>query len=174
MHSRRSLKVALPCTAMSFIFLGLLSDATSGWWRTLTWTSEHYFVRNVLLSRFSLLFCFLVLSSVFLHDYYAWVTCGFPVFCHQCSLALFVISKAWNLSNFNMAALRHGSRKFYEIPSSEEFTHLRSNDTLKKEKNVKELFKYIEESCIGEDVTFCGPYGPRKGKFGWPLMYFYW
>lgn len=77
-----------------------------------------------------------------------------------------MISTAWNLSNFNMAALRHGSRKFYEIPSGEEFTHLRSNDTLKKEKNVKELFKYIEESCIGEDVAFCGPYGPRKGKFG--------
>ena len=106
------------------------------------------------------------LSPYHVLHYYAWVTCGFPVFCHQCSLALFVISKAWNLSNFNMAALRYGSRKFYEIPSSEEFTHLRSNDTLKKEKNVKELFKYIEESCIGEDVTFCGPYGPRKGKFG--------
>ena len=65
-----------------------------------------------------------------------------------------------------MAALKHGSRKFYEIPSSEEFTHLRSNYMLKKEKNVEELFKYIEESCIGEDVTFFGPYGPRKGKFG--------
>lgn len=77
-----------------------------------------------------------------------------------------MISKAWNLTNFNMAALRHGSRKFYEIPSSEEFTHLRSNNTLKKEKNVKDLFKYIEESCIGEDVTFFGPYGPRKGKLG--------
>ena len=75
-------------------------------------------------------------------------------------------SKAWDLSNFNMAALKHGSRKFYEIPSSEEFTHLRSNYTLKKAKNVEELFKYIEESCIGEDVTFCGPYGPRKGKLG--------
>ena len=115
---------------------------------------------------------------VFLLTMFSIITLGWPVvflcFCHQCSSALFVISKAWNLSNFNMAALRHGSRKFYEIPSSEEFTHLRSKDTLKKEKNVKELFKYIEESCIGEDVTFCGPYGPRKGKFGWPLMYFYW
>ena len=62
-----------------------------------------------------------------------------------------------------MAALKHGSRKFYEIPS-EELTHFRHSYKLKKETKVKELITYIEESCIGKDVMFTGPYGLRKGK----------
>lgn len=64
-----------------------------------------------------------------------------------------------------MAALKHGSRKFYDIPS-EELSNLRSRYSLKKEKNIEELLNYIDKSCIGKDVTFSGPYGPRKGKLG--------
>lgn len=62
-----------------------------------------------------------------------------------------------------MAALKDGSRKFYEIPS-EELTHFRHSYKVKKGKKVKELLTYIEESCIGKDVMFTGPYGLRKGK----------
>ena len=62
-----------------------------------------------------------------------------------------------------MAALKHGARKFYEIPS-EELTHLRHSYKVKKGKKVEELFTYIEQSCIGKDVMFTGPYGLRKGK----------
>ncbi|KAL9973375.1 hypothetical protein ACROYT_G019827 [Oculina patagonica] len=60
-----------------------------------------------------------------------------------------------------MAALKHGSRKFYDIPS-EELTNLRHSYSLKKEKNIEELLDYIDQSCIGKDITFTGPYGPRK------------
>lgn len=62
-----------------------------------------------------------------------------------------------------MAALKHGSRKFYDIPS-EELTNLRHSYSLKKEKNIEELLDYIDQSCIGKDITFTGPYGPRKGE----------
>ena len=64
-----------------------------------------------------------------------------------------------------MAALKHGSRKFYDIPS-EELSNLRSRYSFKKENNIEELLKYIDQSCIGKDVTFSGPYGARKGKLG--------
>lgn len=66
-------------------------------------------------------------------------------------------------SNHKMAALKHGSRKFYDIPS-EELSNLRSRYSFKKENNIEELLKYIDQSCIGKDVTFSGPYGARKGK----------
>lgn len=62
-----------------------------------------------------------------------------------------------------MAALKYGSRKFYEIPS-EELTHLRHDYKVKKGEKVEELLSYIEQSCIGKDVTFTGPYGLQKGK----------
>ena len=62
-----------------------------------------------------------------------------------------------------MAALKHGSRKFYDIPS-EELTNIRHRYSLKKEKNTEELLNYIDKNCIGKDLTFTGPYGPRKGK----------
>ena len=62
-----------------------------------------------------------------------------------------------------MAALKHGSRKFYEIPS-EELTHLKHDYKLKKGKKIEELLRFIEQSCIGKDVKFSGPYGLRKGK----------
>lgn len=66
-------------------------------------------------------------------------------------------------SNYKMAALQHGSRKFYEIPS-EELTHFRHSYKLKKGRNIEELLTYIDQSCIGKDVSFSGPYGLRKGK----------
>ena len=62
-----------------------------------------------------------------------------------------------------MAALKHGSRKFYDIPS-EEFSNVRSRYNREKEKNIQELLNYIDQSCIGKDVMFSGPYGPRKGE----------
>ena len=62
-----------------------------------------------------------------------------------------------------MAALKHGSRKFYEIPS-ENLQYVRHDREVKNHKKIEELFKYIENSCIGKDSTFTGPYGLRKGK----------
>ena len=61
------------------------------------------------------------------------------------------------------AALKHGSRKFYDIPS-EELSNVRSKYSLKKENNIDELLNYIDKSCIGKDEMFSGPYGARKGK----------
>ncbi|XP_074620328.1 uncharacterized protein LOC141879105 isoform X3 [Acropora palmata] len=60
-----------------------------------------------------------------------------------------------------MAALKHGSRKFYEIPS-ENLQYVRHDREVKNHKKIEELFKYIENSCIGKDLTFTGPYGLRK------------
>ena len=64
-----------------------------------------------------------------------------------------------------MAAPKHGSRKFYEIPS-EKLQHLKHSDNrkVKERETVEELFMYIEKSCIGKDVTFAGPYGLQKSK----------
>ncbi|XP_068718445.1 uncharacterized protein [Montipora capricornis] len=61
------------------------------------------------------------------------------------------------------APAKHGSRKFYEIPS-EKLQHLKHSDNrkVKERETVEELFMYIEKSCIGKDVTFAGPYGLRK------------
>ncbi|XP_015764731.1 PREDICTED: uncharacterized protein LOC107343660 [Acropora digitifera] len=60
-----------------------------------------------------------------------------------------------------MAALQHGSRKFYDIPS-ENLQYVRHDREVKNHKKIEELFKYIENSCIGKDLTFTGPYGLRK------------
>lgn len=60
-----------------------------------------------------------------------------------------------------MAALKHGSRKFYDIPS-EELSNVRSRYSREKEKDIEELLNYIDKSCIGKDVMFSGPYGARK------------
>lgn len=77
----------------------------------------------------------------------------------------FLKYKDWVPVKSKMAALKHGSRKFYDIPS-EELSNLRSRYSFKKENNIEELLKYIDQSCIGKDVTFSGPYGARKGKLG--------
>ena len=66
-----------------------------------------------------------------------------------------------------MAALKHGIRKFYEIPSGN-LPYVRHDRKVKKLEKIEELFKYIDNSCIGKDLTFTGPYGLRKGK----LQYF--
>jgi len=73
-------------------------------------------------------------------------------------------------SNNKMTALKHGSRKFYDIPS-EELSNVRGKHSLKKEKNIDELLNYIDQSCIGKDVMFSGPYGTRKGKLGADICY---
>ena len=64
-----------------------------------------------------------------------------------------------------MAALKHGSRKFYDIPS-EELSNVRSKYSREKERNIEELLNYIDRSCIGKDVMFSGPFGARKGELG--------
>ena len=69
---------------------------------------------------------------------------------------------AQSLPALSMAALKHGSRKFYEIPRN--LQYVRHDREVKKYKKIEELFKYIENSCIGKDLTFTGPYGLRKGK----------
>ena len=66
-------------------------------------------------------------------------------------------------SNHKMAALKHWPRKFYDIPS-EELSNVRSRYGLKKENNIEEILSYIDQSCIGKDVMFSGPYGARKGN----------
>lgn len=70
--------------------------------------------------------------------------------------------RAWVQVQFKMAALKHGARKFYDIPI-EELSNLRHRFHRKKERNTEKLLNYIEENCIGKDVTFSGPYGRRKG-----------
>ena len=70
---------------------------------------------------------------------------------------------AQSLPALSMAALKHGSRKFYEIPS-ENLQYVRHDREVKNHKKIEELLKYIENSCIGKDLTFTGPYGLRKGK----------
>ena len=63
----------------------------------------------------------------------------------------------------SMAAVKHGSRKFYEIPSKN-LQCEKHDRKVKNRKKIEELFKCIENGCIGKDLTFTGPYGLRKGK----------
>ena len=63
-----------------------------------------------------------------------------------------------------MAAQIHGSRKFYDIPS-EELSNLRHRSQRNKKENNEKLLRYIEENCIGKDLTFSGPYGRRNGVY---------
>jgi len=55
-----------------------------------------------------------------------------------------------------------GARKFYEVPSNYTPQRYSEKHILKKE-TANELFRYIEEHCIGKETTFIGPYGARKG-----------
>lgn len=73
--------------------------------------------------------------------------------------------KDWVPAKHKMAALKHGSRKFYDIPS-EELSNVRSRYSREKENDIEELLNYIDKSCIGKDVMFSGPYGARKGELG--------
>jgi hypothetical protein len=63
----------------------------------------------------------------------------------------------------NMAALSHGSRKFYEVPSDYLTENRKKNDSC-KDKPIEGLLKYINDNCIGIYTTFSAPYGPRNGK----------
>ena len=72
--------------------------------------------------------------------------------------------KAWVKAWFKMAAQIHGSRKFYDIPR-EELSNLRHRSQRKKKENNEKLLRYIEENCIGKDLTFSGPYGQINGVY---------
>ena len=62
-----------------------------------------------------------------------------------------------------MAALKHGSRKFYDIPR-QEYSRPKGADRLHAKQSVEELLRYIDESCVGKETTFSGPFGARKGQ----------
>lgn len=70
---------------------------------------------------------------------------------------------AQSLPALSMAALKHGSRKFYEIPS-ENLQYVRHDRGVKNHKKIEELFKYIENSCIGNDLILTAPCGLPMGK----------
>lgn len=63
-----------------------------------------------------------------------------------------------------MAALSHGARKFYEVPS-DYLTERKRENKLSQDKSTEDLLKYISDNCIGNETTFSGPYGPRKGNY---------
>ena len=56
-----------------------------------------------------------------------------------------------------------GQENFMKIPS-ENLQNERHDRKVKNRKKMEELFKYINNSCIGKDLTFTNPYGLRKGK----------
>ena len=72
--------------------------------------------------------------------------------------------------NFNMASRKGqdgesslGKRKFYDIPEIviQSFTKGSNNETVV---DYKCLVEYIERNCLGNDLTFTGPFGVRKGE----------
>lgn len=84
--------------------------------------------------------------------------------------------KAWAIFLFNMSGRRqtksysvktktkpHGSRKFYDIPTSHESTTYASK-TPKCDTEAEQLFDYINKNIIGKDTVFEGSFGKRQGK----------
>lgn len=63
------------------------------------------------------------------------------------------------------------NRKFYELPQDYALKggKTRSLSAVKREDATK-LVKYIDDSVIGKNTTFVGPYGRRKGML---LLFYY-
>jgi len=60
----------------------------------------------------------------------------------------------------------YGNRKFYALPDDYSLrgTKVRATHGAKKNEDAAKLIKYIDDSVIGKNTTFSGPYGRRKGK----------
>ncbi len=63
-----------------------------------------------------------------------------------------------------LANKSYGDRKFYSLPEeySSRGNKARQGNTKKSEDTAK-LIKYIDDSIIGKNTSFCGPFGRRKG-----------
>ncbi|KAG8224974.1 hypothetical protein J437_LFUL018414 [Ladona fulva] len=89
--------------------------------------------------------------------------------CHlvNSSTLLFVDSRATKKHKQYRLVCRgepFGHRKFYTLP--EDYPHSDSEVLKTKSKKCEDsekLIRYIEESVIGRDTTFSGPFGRRKG-----------
>ncbi|KAI5739010.1 hypothetical protein M8J77_013820 [Diaphorina citri] len=57
-----------------------------------------------------------------------------------------------------------GNRKFYALPEEYAVRSSKFKSVSKKE-DVTKLIKYIDDSVIGKNTSFTGPYGRRKGNF---------
>jgi hypothetical protein len=55
-----------------------------------------------------------------------------------------------------------GHRKFYSLPDN--YDEREKEGRSKKCEDTAKLIRYIDQSVIGKDTTFCGPFGRRKGK----------
>ena len=54
-------------------------------------------------------------------------------------------------------------RKFYDINFPKDVRSKTNEDETQDQRKV-EMFKYLEENCIGQNLCFSGPYGARKGE----------
>lgn len=54
------------------------------------------------------------------------------------------------------------NRLFYSIPASDDLVHTDAHSS-KEESSKHDLLAYINDSIIGCDKTFSGPFGLRKG-----------
>ncbi len=85
--------------------------------------------------------------------------CPFNFIIYYLGLIMDDVNVQMNLgSNF-------GSRKFYEIkiPSYSKGDDLQVD----KEEAAQKLFNYVEDSCVGKDLVFSGPFGDLPGLYEW-------
>ena len=83
-----------------------------------------------------------------------------------------LVEETWVPARNKMAALKYGSRKFYEIPS-DEYSQESHADKSKKDQPDNGLLDYINDNCIGKHTTFSGPFGTRKGDVLSDKLLFY-
>lgn len=58
-----------------------------------------------------------------------------------------------------------GHRKFYALPEEYASKHVNFKPgSLSKKEDPSKLVKYIDENVIGNNITFLGPFGRRRGK----------
>lgn len=68
-----------------------------------------------------------------------------------------------------MSAIKpFGGRKlFYSLPENcNRVSKNKFSGASKKREDLTKLVKHIDDSLIGRNATFTGPYGRRKGLFG--------
>ena len=63
-------------------------------------------------------------------------------------------------SDENLNACFSGNRKFYDIPEA----YVRPLGAWHRNVDYKAVVENIETNCVGNDVTFTGPFGNRQGE----------
>jgi hypothetical protein len=63
---------------------------------------------------------------------------------------------------YTIGAFTTGTRPSEKLKQTKFTTDTRAKKT--KSKTYSELFKYIHDNVIGNDIVFIGPYGRRKGE----------